>query len=184
VAGEPVSVRAAGTVERALKWARRKPTQAAACALSLAVVVLLAFGATVAALWWRAERAKGVAEKATEGERKARVEVEAARERLRETLDFSVYGRTIQAAHQEWRDNNVPGSLALLEGTRPDLRGWEWKYVHRLCHGELRELKGHTKRVYSVSWSPDGSRIATASEDQTARVWDARTGAELEAASR
>jgi len=33
VAGEPVSVRAAGIVERAAKWARRKPTLAAAYAL-------------------------------------------------------------------------------------------------------------------------------------------------------
>jgi WD40 repeat protein len=32
--------------------------------------------------------------------------------------------------------------------------------------------------VNSVSWSPDGSRIATASWDKTARVWDAKTGAE------
>jgi tetratricopeptide (TPR) repeat protein len=30
--------------------------------------------------------------------------------------------------------------------------------------------------VLSVAWSPDGSRLATASEDGTALVWDARTG--------
>ena len=28
------------------------------------------------------------------------------------------YGRTMQVAHQEWRDNNVPAALALLDGTR------------------------------------------------------------------
>ena len=39
-------------------------------------------------------------------------------------------------------------------------------------------LRGHTKYVTSVSWSPDGSRIATASRDGTARVWDAASGAE------
>jgi hypothetical protein len=66
----------------------------------------------------------------------------------------------------------------------PQLRGWEWKYVHHLWHGELRELKGHTDILNSVSWSPDGSRIATASSDNTARVWDARTGAELQADGR
>ena len=31
----------------------------------------------------------------------------------------------------------------------------------------------------SVCWSPDGSRIATASKDGTARVWDAQTGDEI-----
>ena len=31
----------------------------------------------------------------------------------------------------------------------------------------------------SASFSPDGSRIVTASDDKTAKVWDANTGAEL-----
>jgi WD40 repeat protein len=33
--------------------------------------------------------------------------------------------------------------------------------------------------VTGVAVSPDGRRIVTGSEDKTARVWDARTGAEL-----
>jgi WD40 repeat protein len=32
-------------------------------------------------------------------------------------------------------------------------------------------------RVYAVAWSPDGGLLATVSEDGTARVWDAVTGA-------
>ena len=31
----------------------------------------------------------------------------------------------------------------------------------------------------SAAYSPDGTRIVTASEDKTARIWDARTGAQL-----
>jgi hypothetical protein len=33
--------------------------------------------------------------------------------------------------------------------------------------------------LFSAAFSPDGSRIVTASSDQTARVWDAKTGAIL-----
>jgi WD40 repeat protein len=33
--------------------------------------------------------------------------------------------------------------------------------------------------VACVSWSPDGSKIASGSEDTTLRVWDAETGAPL-----
>jgi hypothetical protein len=43
----------------------------------------------------------------------------------------------------------------------------------------LLVLKGHTDAISSASFSPDGSRIVTASYDRTARVWDARTGAEV-----
>jgi WD40 repeat protein len=36
---------------------------------------------------------------------------------------------------------------------------------------ELLTLKGHSGSVNSVAWSPDGKRLATASGDQTAKVW-------------
>ena len=37
-------------------------------------------------------------------------------------------------------------------------------------------LQGHTGSCPSAAFSPDGQRVVTASDDQTARVWDARTG--------
>jgi WD40 repeat protein/basic membrane lipoprotein Med (substrate-binding protein (PBP1-ABC) superfamily) len=40
-------------------------------------------------------------------------------------------------------------------------------------------LRGQTDRVWSVAFSPNGDQIATASDDGTARVWDASTGKEL-----
>ena len=38
----------------------------------------------------------------------------------------------------------------------------------------LRLLQGHTNWVRSVTFSPDGTRIATGSWDVTAKVWDGR----------
>jgi hypothetical protein len=40
-------------------------------------------------------------------------------------------------------------------------------------------LRGHDNEVEGVAWSPDGGRLATASYDHTARIWDANTGDEL-----
>jgi WD40 repeat protein len=43
---------------------------------------------------------------------------------------------------------------------------------------EVHVLKGHTDRVVSACFSPDGKRILTASLDGTARLWETRTGKE------
>ncbi|MFW6641207.1 eIF2A-related protein [Nocardiopsis algeriensis] len=37
-------------------------------------------------------------------------------------------------------------------------------------------LSGHTDTVRNLAWSPDGTRIATASRDGSARLWDSRGG--------
>ena len=217
VAGETVSVRAAGVVERVAKWARRKPTLAAAYTLGLLSLLLGGLGG--AALWqwraaaqardgekvarvsaeqawgaektarasaeqaWGAEKtARSAADRARVAAEKAQREAEIARDgekKAREQLAAVEYGRTMQVAHQEWRDNHVGAAMALLESTPAHLRGWEWRYIHRLCHSDLLTLKGHSKAVRSASFSPDGSRIVTASLDSTARVWDANSGAEL-----
>jgi len=39
--------------------------------------------------------------------------------------------------------------------------GWE----------QVAVLNGHADHFYSVCWSPDGSRLASASADETVRVW-------------
>ena len=38
---------------------------------------------------------------------------------------------------------------------------------------------GHTAAVNSVAWSPDSKRLASASDDQTVRVWDTTSGTTL-----
>jgi len=43
----------------------------------------------------------------------------------------------------------------------------------------LQEYTGHTGAVTSAAWSPDGTRIATSSTDNTVHLWDASTGEEL-----
>ena len=44
---------------------------------------------------------------------------------------------------------------------------------------QIAVLEGHTGQVWSAVFSPDGSSIVTASDDQTMRLWDARSGKQL-----
>jgi WD40 repeat protein/serine/threonine protein kinase len=61
-----------------------------------------------------------------------------------------------------------------------DLREFAWRYWwHRCRHGEVFRLPGHGQFVNDANFSPDGSRIATASSDGTVRVWDYESGREI-----
>ncbi len=40
----------------------------------------------------------------------------------------------------------------------------------------LRGLRGHSARVTHIAFSPDGGQIATASDDQTVRLWETASG--------
>jgi WD40 repeat protein len=49
--------------------------------------------------------------------------------------------------------------------------------LHRsILESRVRLVLHHDAEVWSVTFSPDGKRIGTASQDQTAKIWDANTG--------
>ena len=67
----------------------------------------------------------------------------------------------------------------LLSGCPARYRKWEWGRLQYLCRLDPMTLKGHSYRVVSVAFSPDGNRIASGSYDGTIKVWDAGDGHEL-----
>jgi WD40 repeat protein len=52
-----------------------------------------------------------------------------------------------------------------------------WLYTPELA--DIGLLKGHTKAVYGLAFSPDGKRLASASHDMTVRIWDVEAQTEL-----
>jgi len=84
--------------------------------------------------------------------------------------------------------SSAPALHALLERWREAKEhaapNFPWLRTHRpppvhLGTAQKAVLPGHEWPVTSVSYSPDGARIASGSRDNTVRVWDARSGAEL-----
>jgi WD40 repeat protein len=66
----------------------------------------------------------------------------------------------------------------LLDRNRPapgaeDLRGWEWRYLWQQCQSDaLAVLAQRNARGLSVSFSPDGSRLAAGYLDGRVELWD------------
>jgi WD40 repeat protein len=189
--GEPIRARPVGSVERAVKWVQRNPVPTAA---AVAVVLALVAGATVSYLGYReaveqANIAKNNEETATQ---QTALAVQRANERDREAVRANreavlakgaLHTNQIYLAFQAREQFDYPRVAQLLTEIRPEYQQvWETRYLRNLWLKEARPRRvfaGHTDRVVSVCFSPDGKTVLTASHDKTARLSDATTGQEL-----
>src|SRR5262249_41564902 len=93
-----------------------------------------------------------------------------------QALQWQLYINQVNRAQNEWTANNVAEAEQLLDDCPPALRGWEWRYVKRLCHLGLLTFTGGGN---AVAFSPDGTRVVSGRGDSLGgelAVWDAATG--------
>ncbi|MDE0552622.1 MAG: WD40 repeat domain-containing protein, partial [Candidatus Poribacteria bacterium] len=63
--------------------------------------------------------------------------------------------------------------FATRRGDREKTAAHLWNRIQRQ---HITNLKGHTRYIESLDFSPDGNTLATGSSDHTARLWDTTTG--------
>jgi WD40 repeat protein len=153
--------------ERAELERRQKLKRARLIALVLGTLLLLAIGASIFAwIQWKrsiAERKQAVAER----DRSSRL-----------LYDSNVYFASSAVRSGQFLLAQERLDELLDEGSR-ELRGFEWFYLWRATHDDEATLSGHSNAVLSVTFSPDGKTLASASDDYTVKLWDTSSRKEL-----
>jgi WD40 repeat protein/serine/threonine protein kinase len=206
LANEPILARPASPLERTYRRCRRNPLVSALAAAVVLVALIGLFG--ILTQWQAAianeqqaianeQKAEAHAAAAREKEKEANQQRDEAQKQRDEVaglnkellatkgkLQRMLYASDMNQAKLALDAGAVYRAGELLDKHRPktgerDFRGFEWYYLDRLCHPDVFTLRGHKAEVYCVAYSPDGKRLASGSDDNTVKVWDAQTGREL-----
>jgi WD40 repeat protein/tRNA A-37 threonylcarbamoyl transferase component Bud32 len=189
---EPITARPASVSYRLQKFASRNK---AAVGGAAAVFVMLLVG--IIATAWQGRVAIQERNRARDAQRAAEVQQKRAETALnseaiqrqlateqarlasqnaiqaeaRELLAFAV------ASLDEVPERSLILGLYSWDKGRQMVGGLEQLLHDAILQSSVRlTLSGHQGQLNSVAWSPDGRKLATTSNDRTAKVWDASTG--------
>ncbi len=183
---EPVVARPPSAAYRFQKTFRRNKL-AFTAATAVAMALLAGLGSSTV-LYFRERVARNAEEqerlKAQTAQKVSEAEHQRADAQARMASDSQqqarrlLYTADINLAQQSLKVNNLGRARRLLDRHRPqpgeeDLRGWEWRYLWQLTRSSaLVTLTNRPVRGWSVSFSPDGTRLAAGWEDGHVELWD------------
>src|SRR5262245_3451774 len=184
LAGENIFARPLSHTERWSRWCRRNPLVAT---LAAAIVLVALLGLAGVVVQWRhavvsEQRALASAATAKAKEQEANAQRDKVRA-VNEQLEQTLYTAHMNLAQRTWQAGAAERVMELLDRHRPqpeqtDLRGFEWFYLHRLCHSDLLTIQVPALIIHGVAFSPNGT-LAGALSDGNVVIWDAQSGRTL-----
>lgn len=181
----PVKARRISSTERLARWSRRNKSTAASLAVVALLLLILNIAGPlmtlrIASLRDQAVTSRDYAEHAREAADEARlVAIQRAK-----TISQNLYLAKMMLASAAARTPGGMGRVIALtdewlpQPDQPDFRGWEWYYLRSIPHKGLSTRNGQARTVGDVVWSPDGTRLASASGEKI-EIWSPLSGKTL-----
>jgi WD40 repeat protein/serine/threonine protein kinase len=179
--GETVSAKPPSTWYQVQKFARRNRGLVAAM-LAIGVVLLAGIAGTTYGLIRANEKTELAEDKSLEADEQRASAIKAEERAIAESqrsLDSEAAAK-FQLANARWDAKRAQDARDLLSEIPSQYRdNFEWNFCNRQFEGSDFTCYGHSMPVRSVAYSPDGTRIATGSDDSTIKLWDADNGQEI-----
>ncbi len=191
--GEPIKARRISRTARTVRWCKRNPVVTSFLALTSALLIVVVISSLreyqqrklAEAQTILAENAAKKAKDAENKERLARTDVEAERDRAKlaeeaaltaqRNSEKSLAHANYMIATTRWDQNRIGEAKRFLDSVPVEHRRLEWRLTKRKFEGSELTCYGHTAGVFGLDYRFDGEQIATASWDNTIRIWDAET---------
>ena len=157
--GEPIETRPVGTLERCVKWARRRPAIAALLAI---IFFLIVTGFPLVAWQWRVAQGRAWAEQ--------RASASVWIDRGSSLCESGEIGPGLAAFVRGLELAAEAGDPALEQVARIDIASWKQLLIRQ------RAVLRHLGQVQTVAFSADGKSVFTGGSDGKIRQWDSASG--------